>query len=240
MPCVHKFLNHAHHLPEENGLLPSWRVKAIIIGTFNPSNEWAANNLAQYFYGRSEYFWRILPRFFSPTVPDPAIQNVDINRQIDFLTIHNIGLTDLLVSVNDADINNQDHVRKIASYKDEDLETFTDFTWNTDRIISHIERHEIVSVFFTRKGNPRVTTPRPNSFEAQMRRIETYCDNNNVRNHRLHTPTGLGLGKGVPRENKLTHKWFFEGAYDFPSRLATFQLTDYPWAITYNSIDDYF
>ena len=61
MPCIHKFFGHHNHLNGNNGLLPNWEVNTLIIGTFNPSNNWVPNNAANYYYGRPRnYFWKIL------------------------------------------------------------------------------------------------------------------------------------------------------------------------------------
>lgn len=229
MPCFHKFCNHPSHLPDPYSLLPNWKVKSLIIGTFNPPALWVPNNPAAYFYGRSRYFWRVLPRFFQPAEPDPAIPNANVNRQLQFLTEYQIGLTDLLISIDDADIENPHHIQAIGGFQDAAIEGFAEFTWNTTRIIEYIEQRRIQCVFFTRRGSPDIGAPNLNTFEAQMRLIELHCNNNGITNHRLHTPTGQGLRTGRPRVNKLTHRWFFEGAVDFPFRLADFQLTDYPW-----------
>src|SRR6185503_4382996 len=114
MPCSHKFFGHYAHMEAENGLLPNWDSKTLIIGTFNPTNEWVPNNAANYYYGRSRYFWSILPTFACLD----GIDKRNSHQQIAFLENQQIALTDLLISINDADINVPDHVRRIRSFKD--------------------------------------------------------------------------------------------------------------------------
>jgi len=44
------------------------------------------------------------------------------------------------------------------------------------------------------------------TFEKQMRIIEEFCISNNVFTKRLHSPTGMGLGKGS-RIETLLNSW---------------------------------
>jgi hypothetical protein len=52
MPCTHKFFGHPNHMVGDSGLLPNWGADTLIIGTFNPENDWNPNNDANYFYCR--------------------------------------------------------------------------------------------------------------------------------------------------------------------------------------------
>jgi len=64
MACTHKFYGHHAHLAGKNGLLPKWKAKTLIIGSFNPEQSWHPTNSAEYYYGRvRNYFWKVLPRF---------------------------------------------------------------------------------------------------------------------------------------------------------------------------------
>jgi len=225
MPCSHKFFGHRHHLANENGLLPNWDVDTLIIGTFNPSNEWVANNPANYFYGRSRYFWKVLPRFAC----GDAINNNDVTNQLDFLQTNRIGLTDLLISINDANIDNVEHLNWVRTYLDNDLFNFEEFTWNTVNIIRFIQQKKVKAVYFTKMGNGA-------PFGSQMEIIEAFCNMHNIpilQNFRIHTPTGQGLGAGTPRVNRLTHRWFEQGGNQFPFLCPDFNINnpDFAWHI---------
>jgi hypothetical protein len=213
MPCFHKFYGHVAHMTGENGLLPNWEADTLIIGTFNPNNDWAPNNPADYFYGRSQYFWKALPQFAC----NEEIDNLDVVAQFAFLQKNRIVLTDLLISINDVDVNNENHHNWIGNYLDNELNNFQDISWNTDNIIDYISLNKIKAVYFTRLGN---NAP----FGEQIALIENYCNLNNVINFRLHTPTGQGLGAGTPRRNKLIHRWFEQGGDQFPFLCPNFNI----------------
>lgn len=214
MPCFHKFYGHANHMNGAYGLLPNWDANTLIIGTFNPEDTWAPNNLANYFYGRlTNYFWSILPKF----VCEQAIDQQDIPTQINFLQRNRIALTDLLISINDA--NNPDHINWITNFRDNNLNLFNDLQWNTQNILDYIIDKNIIAVYFTRIGDQE-------PFGQQISIIEDFCDRNRIINFRLHTPSGQGLGPGTPRRNKLIHTWYHQGGNHFPFLCPDFNIDD--------------
>jgi hypothetical protein len=218
MPCNHKFFGHPLHLVGQNGLLPNWEAETLIIGTFNPSNEWVPDNQADYFYGRSNFFWKVLPVFACEEV----INNNNVIEQIDFLQRNRIAITDLLISIDDADIDNLQHIDWIGNYLDNNFANFNGLTWNLLNIFQYIQDKNISAVYFTKLGN---NPP----FGAQISAIENYCDQHAIINHRLHTPTGQGLGNGVPRRNKLIERWFIQGGNEFPFLCPEFDINNFPW-----------
>lgn len=226
MACTHKFYGHKSHLEGFNGLLPNWKVKTLIIGTFNPELEWHSTNTADYYYGRNtNLFWDVLPRFSGLD----AIDRQDINLQIKFLKLKEIGVTDLLISINDASLKDPEHVLRIKSVKDKEIEKFTDFTWNTSNIINYIKRNNIKEVYFTKLGDLKRKKAKYDSFEEQIRIIEKACADKKIINSRLHTPSGQGLGKGSPRANALMHRWYNEnGANKFLFLDPAFNLKHFP------------
>jgi hypothetical protein len=227
MACIHKFFNYHEHLPNEMGLLPKWEAKTLIIGTFNPSNSYHPENTAKYFYGRKRnYFWKLLPSFANRN----HIDSLNVIGQINFLKENEIALTDLLISIDDADINNTAHKQRVQTVKDTDIESFNQFTWNTPNIIDYIGNNNINAVYFTFLGNPNLNT-NENTFEFQTRLIETYCRNHNIPSNRLFTPSGQGTGKGKPRVNKLINKWYNDnGASHFPFISPNFNISNFPFA----------
>lgn len=225
MACTHKFYGHHAHLPGENGLLPKWKAKTLIIGTFNPENSWHPKNPAEYYYGRiRNYFWKVLPRFAGLD----AIPHANVPAQLAFLERNQIAVTDLLVSINDADSNNQEHVARIKTVLDNKIELFNQFIWNTNPILDFIEKQQIKAVYFTKLGNIGAVNPRDNTFEGQIRKIENYCSNKKIPTFRLHTPSGQRLGPGSPRSHKLIHRWYDDnGATKFPFLSSKFDLKEY-------------
>jgi hypothetical protein len=203
MACNHKFLNQ-HGL---NGLIPSWNFDKLIIGTFNPENLFHPQNNSHFFYQRPKnYFWDVFPSIYG----QDRIDKLDTQNQLDFLVNHYIGITDILISIVDAEHLNAEHIELIQSVRDNEIELFNEFVWNTDLIISSIIENNVSEVYFTKLGSPNEAAPPINSFEHQFRIIEDYCNHNNIINNRLHSPTGMGLGHG-PRIPTLRNRWIQNG-----------------------------
>ncbi|MBD3749955.1 MAG: hypothetical protein IE931_10700 [Sphingobacteriales bacterium] len=221
MPCTHKFFSDPNHLPNENGLIPKLEIETLFIGTFNPSQEWNPTNNAVYFYGRRRnYFWRLLSEF---TCNQIEIDKSDYQSLIEFLQHFKIGLTDIIIRINDADLNNNIHIDRIKKFRDADLETFNKIDFNTNQIIAQLKLRKIKQVFITRSG---IYT---GSIEQQFHIIETFCNTNNILFKRLHTPSGQGLGVGTPRFNKLINKWYEQGADQFQFLCSNFNINNYPF-----------
>ena len=107
MPCHHRYLG--LHLPAM--LFPDWEIDYLFIGTFNPV--WDRPNAinAAYFYGRSAYFWDLVGIFFEDrTYP---YDRDDRQAMVDFCKLHRIGFTDLIFSVEDADLEIPLHRERI-------------------------------------------------------------------------------------------------------------------------------
>jgi hypothetical protein len=69
------------------------------------------------------------------------------------------------------------------------------------------------SCFFTKLGNPNKKKIKQDTFENQMRLIEDFCISSNIFTKRLHSPTGMGLGKGYRIETLLNSWLNINGAY---------------------------
>jgi hypothetical protein len=202
MPCKHKFSDSK----DFKELLPLWKCKTLIIGTFNPENAYHENNTANFFYQRRKnYFWDVLPLLSGKR----AIEKSDTEAQIEYLKSHSIGITDILLCINDAELTNQKHISLISTVNDDDIESFHQLKWNTENIIEFIGEKNIEAVFFTKLGKLTQINPEGNTFEFQMRLIESFCSDNNIYCSRLHSPTGMGLGKG-PRIETLFNRWVNE------------------------------
>ena len=203
MKCIHKF----YGIKDYDELLPNWIFNKLIVGTFNPSNDFHSLNTANFFYQREKnYFWDVFPLFYDSN----PIRKNDATGQKDFLKKKLIGITDILISINDADQNNEQHKKLISTVRDDDIETFNSFTWNTQQIIDVIIEKRITEVYFTKLGLPSKEYNSKDTFEYQMRLIETHCNKNSIHNKRLHSPTGMGLGKGK-RVETLEKRWIDNG-----------------------------
>lgn len=226
MACKHKFFGHQSHLQGINGLLPNWNVKTLIIGTFNPEEEWHPTNTANYYYGRdTSLFWDVLPRF--ACIND--VDRQDIDGQIDFLKDRQIGITDILISIDDASLDNDEDVLSIQTVKDDLIEQFGKFTWNTMNIIEYIKQNNIEAVYFTKLGDLKRKKAKPNSFEEQIRKIEQLCNDTGIYVNRLHTPSGQGLRSGKPRVNVLINRWYhMNGGHLFPFISKDFDIRNFP------------
>ena len=227
MSCIHKFYGHEFHQNGDLALFSSWKAKTLIIGTFNPANNFHPQNTALYFYGRnSNLFWDILP-LFAGELP---IDKSSPQSQKLFLEKKQIALTDLLISIDDAQLSNSEHIRRIKTVKDKEIEKFNVFKWNTQNIKIYIETYKIESVYFTFLSNPSVENPAVNTFENQTRLIEQFCRDKKIFTSRLYTPSGQGLRSGIPRKNKLINKWYNEnGANRFPFLSSQFDINNYPF-----------
>jgi hypothetical protein len=202
MCCLHRFLDY-----HAAGLFPSWNVKYLFIGTFNPSWNKPGNN-ADYFYGRSNFMWLLLPRFRF----ENSLRESSVEEKISFCRRNFIGFTDLVKRVDNADYNNLLHRERILSYKDADLLQFgPDLIFNTNDINSYIDNNPILErVYFSLLGQNVGT------ISTAMADIEQHCNQRNpaIPTHRLHTHTGQGLGADAakaPREKVMTHRWFSQG-----------------------------
>ena len=208
MSCIHKF----NDTKDFKGLIPKWDFDKLVIGTFNPSNNFHKSNSANFFYQRKRnYFWDVFPLFYN----SKPIPKEDVNLQKSFLKVNKIGITDILTSINDADKNISNHIQLISTVKDDDLEKFSSFNWNTKNIINIIDENRVKEVYFTKLGLFDQINVNENTFEFQIRLIENYSTKNNIYNKRLHSPTGMALGKGK-RVETLKNRWENNGILYHP------------------------
>ena len=208
MSCIHKF----NDTKDFKGLIPKWDFEKLVIGTFNPSNDFHKSNTANFFYQRKRnYFWDVFPLFYN----SKSIPKDDVNLQKSFLKVNKIGITDILTSINDADKNISNHIQLISTVKDDDLEKFSSFNWNTKNIINIIDENRVKEVYFTKLGLFDQINVNENTFEFQIRLIENYCSKNNIYNKRLHSTTGMGLRKGK-RVETLKNRWENNGILYHP------------------------
>lgn len=157
----HRFIKEL--IPKEEQL------KFLFVGTFNPEIE---GNDAKYFYGReTNYFWCILPHAFE----EHCLIDKDVDDWRKFCSSKNIGITDLIESLENAEPKDFDAVK---SYSDIELEKFK-LNFITDEIIEVINanRKTLKGIFFTRSSNQQI-----NKIWGEWEKIVLHCDKLNKEN----------------------------------------------------------
>jgi|JI7StandDraft_1071085.scaffolds.fasta_scaffold239565_2 hypothetical protein len=108
MACLHKFHNYLNL--ERLNFEPT----TLIVGTFNP--EWPEGNYAEWFYGRTDnnYFWDLLPGMFR----DEGLRNQNHVEWKTYCRTRKVALTDLISSIDDADLQIEKHRKILGKYTD--------------------------------------------------------------------------------------------------------------------------
>src|SRR5215203_5976178 len=102
MPCNHRFID---------DLIPNHPVRYLFVGTFNPCWYNPNGNNANWFYGRrTNDFWYIMPQLFQHESLMPGQFRNNREFLINWCGDHNIGITDLVTSIEDADEANHEHL----------------------------------------------------------------------------------------------------------------------------------
>lgn len=181
MPCIHKFHNYLH-LANIN-----YQPTTLIVGTFNP--QWPFNNMAQWFYGRTNnnYFWDVLPRIYG----QPSLINGVADQWKSFCADNLITITDLIYSIEDADITNQLHHQWLTNYSDNNIaNNFHHHTFVN--VIALLENNPTINSIYLTRG---ITSP----FWANLwNPVINYCNQNGLWVRQLLTPSGnarFQLGK---------------------------------------------
>lgn len=144
--------------------------KILIIGTFNPA---MICNPADFFYSRARnFFWELLPAMFNKG----SFKDKTREEKIAFLKDpdHDIELTDLIISVDIEESN-------LCKYGDDKLQEVKE--WNTEHIINILKQGNTQNVYFTRKTFKNIK-----NIEKQIKKIEAYCQENQIKFRYLPTP----------------------------------------------------
>jgi hypothetical protein len=173
MQCRHKFQIYLNL--ERLDFEPS----VLIVGTFNPA--WPDNNSADWFYGRvhNNYLWDVLPRLFHH---DSNLRRLGPSQWKSFCSANRIALTDLISSIDDADIENIRHQEVLSTYLDTSIaKYFTKFTFT--QITALLRKNpSIKNIYLTRqKGLPL--------FDNQWKLVEEYATQNSLHVKNLLTPS---------------------------------------------------
>ena len=192
MACRHRFYDK---------LSPDWELEYLFVGTFNPS--WDFNNAEQadYFYGRNRnFFWRILPEVFE----NESLKNNHLIDKIEYLRKNKIGLTDLIISVDNANESSKVDVDNLTiGFSDNVLNNYI-LEFNTENIINLITKNSkpIKGVFLTRS-----TLNNINQIRDEWAEIERFCLKNKINTNRLLTPArNYSVRKVIDWQNKILNK----------------------------------
>jgi hypothetical protein len=187
MSCPHRFYD---QLLQANS-----SIEYLFIGTFNPSWNAPNDNNADYFYGRAtNLFWCICPHAFN----ENCLVDKSPTEWKEFCLKFKIGLTDIIKCVNNADQNNTDHLKYLASgFEDKnlDLKINGDYVFDLELDSSLIQQFitskqaELKGVFFTRKTFNDIPRIWDNWID-----IKNHCDKLNIYNSALPTPSARGGG----------------------------------------------
>jgi hypothetical protein len=174
MACIHKFASHLHL--DRLDFEPT----TLIVGTFNPN--WVSlGNYAQWFYGRTNnnYFWDVLPRLYG----SGDLRQVPSAAWKAFCSQHKIALTDLIISIDDADSNNPLHVKQLKNYRDDAIASyFRQFTVVGIKAIL-INHPSIRHVYLTRQLGSEF-------WQKKWLPVTRYCNEYDIRVQPLLTPSG--------------------------------------------------
>lgn len=180
MACKHKFLN------ELNLDEISYDPTTLIVGTFNPS--WPEKNNAEWFYGRTHdrngkqnnNFWDVLPRIYG----EASLITAGPDEWKRFCEVKKIAITDLISSIEDANIASPQHLKILGSYSDNDIATK----------FKHHEFVNIVKLLNQHKTIQNVYLTRGATGEAFWRElwkpVINYSIKNKIRPSTLLTPSG--------------------------------------------------
>lgn len=178
MPCEHRFIN---------DLNPKGQLKYLFVGTFNPSWNRPQNDNAKWFYGRQyNDFWFIMPQVFGQqSLMD---RNFRTNRQylMNWCAQQNIGLTDLITNILDADIHNQLHKDIILSVNDNAFDTFAQIIPTDIHSIINQNANSLCGVYLTRYEH---TLLADGIISNLWTTVKETCNHLNIHCHDLVTPS---------------------------------------------------
>jgi len=177
MACKHKFINDLHI---EYAI--EWKPEILIVGTFNP--EWADNNSADWFYGRTEnnYFWKVLPELFN----EESMLCSTKEYWMRFCKTHKIAITDLIEDITTA--NKEEHKNIINGFSDKAIEE--NFPFNELKTVTItdilIKTPSIKQVYLTRGATQGL-------WRKLWKPVKDYCLLNNIHCEELLTPSGYSF-----------------------------------------------
>ncbi len=187
MPCPHKFAK------DLNLDKLTFAPTTLIIGTFNPGWD-NLGNYAPWFYGRTQnnYFWEILPKLYGQA----PLRQAAPPAWKAFCQTYRIALTDLIAGIDDADIDNVNHVNLLKSYRDDAIARhFKQICWVN--VVNLLQQHSsITNVYLTRQVNTTF-------WRQPWQPVEAYCRAQGIKSDTLLTPSASARFQ-MPKTEKLS------------------------------------
>lgn len=175
MQCNHKFQNYL------DLRLIDFKPHTLIVGTFNPNLD---ENKADWFYGRkNNYFWDVLPRLYN----EKSLRHSTSTEWKEFCRTHKIAITDLIMGIGITDNDNNQIIKKLGNYKDDEI--VKNFNRNKIKItniniVQLLQQHKsIKEVYFTRSLNDSY-------WNNLWSPVDEYCLLSNIKCKTLLTPSG--------------------------------------------------
>ena len=204
MNCKHKFLDNL----KLNYV--TWEVKTLFIGTFNPGCCSKDDNVANWFYGRTQnnMFWDTLGYIYD----DNPYLGRDGNTEVwmSFCEKFNIGISDLIAEITNIDLTKGSDYRDLCDgFSDKKLENYLcDNSFISSAIEEEIRTSQklknLKCVCLTRRSTAK---PWNNNWKP----IEKICQKNKIHTATLTTPGGFNyfqFNKDFPRTpQNLSEIW---------------------------------
>ena len=173
MPCDHKFKNHLELTKLD------FEPTTLIVGTFNPA--WPANNTAEWFYGRTAKngFWDVLPRLYG----EASLVDAGPDEWQQFCRDKQIAITDLFSSIDDAEPDNEDHIKMLGGLSDKAIEcNFEDYSFVN--IVKLLQRHPTIKNVYITRGTTEAF------WRHLWNPVSHYCSVHQLHERKLLTPSG--------------------------------------------------
>lgn len=159
----HQFLN-------EKFFIPTWKIKTLVLGTFNPS----CGEKTDYFYGRYQNnFWRTIENIYN--LENAWFQD-NLVRKLNFMKQNEIGCTDIIKSLTFSDKVEREDICG-TGYRDQIL--FTKYkctlTYNFEDIKKFIKKSNVNKIIHTWGKRDKL-----NEFKNQLNDLKLFCSQNGI------------------------------------------------------------
>jgi hypothetical protein len=178
MPCLHRFQNDLH---------PAGELNYLFVGTFNPAWNRVQGDDANWFYGRQyNDFWFIMPQVFGHESLMPAEFRNNREFLIDWCFNNNIGITDLISEIADADINLPTHQNLILGLEDDAFDNFNQIIPTDICSIINANRNSLRGIYLTRYEH---TLAQGGILHQLWQNVKLCCSEHEIRTSALVTPS---------------------------------------------------
>jgi hypothetical protein len=159
-----------HQFLDSNFFLPYWKIKTLVLGTFNPS----CGEKTDYFYGRSQNnFWRTIEEINN--LDYKWFQN-NFERKLKFMKENEFACTDIIKSII---ISDEVELKDIcgSGYSDQILFTAKKctLTYHFDEIKLFIKKNNVSKII-----NTWGKREDPAKFKKHTADLKIFCNQNNV------------------------------------------------------------